>query len=328
MDPATLDAATRRRLRRARVERAARNQGSVISRAQTYALGVSRAEVRANVAAQRWQVIGRHCLATHNGPLTVEARHWVAVLEAGPRAQIDGESSLVLAGLEHYSVKKIRVSVPRGARIRHRGSTLNIRQTRRWAATDRAPGPGAPRTRNPVAAVRAALWARSDRQATLLLTMTVQQGIATPGEIGVELLRIKRDRRRTLVNEVVLELARGIRSLNELDVLRGCRDRGIPEPDCQAVRKTAGGSYYLDFRWSRWDVALEVDGIQHAWAEQLVGDALRHNSIALTGDVVLRLPVLGLRSCPDEFFDQIIDALKAAGCQDVMRRCGPGSQVV
>ena len=227
---------------------------------------------------------------------------------------IDGESSLVLAGLERFTVDKIRVSVPRGARIRHRGSRLNIRQTRRLAPTDRAPGPGVPRTRNPVAAIRAALWARSDRQATLVLTMAVQQGIATPGEIGVELLRIRRDSRRALVNDVVLELAGGIRSLNELDVLRGCRERGIPEPDRQSVRQTSAGSYYLDFRWSRWRVALEVDGIQHAWAEQLVGDALRHNSIALTGDVVLRLPVLGLRTCPDDFFDQIIEALESAGC--------------
>ncbi len=150
--------------------------------------------------------------------------------------------------------------------------------------------------------------------------MAVQQAIATPGEIGVELLRIRRDRRRALVNEVVLELAGGIRSVNELDVLRGCRERGIPEPDRQSRSPTSAGSYYLDFRWSQWRVALEVDGIQHAWAEQLVGDALRHNSIALTGDVVLRLPVLGLRTCPDDFFDQVIEALESAGCQDVMRR--------
>jgi uncharacterized protein DUF559 len=156
--------------------------------------------------------------------------------------------------------------------------------------------------------------------------MSVQQAIASPAEIGAEPLRVRRDRRRLLVNEVVLELAGGIRSTNELDVLRGCRQRGIPEPDRQAVRRTATGSYFLDFRWSRWGVALEVDGIQHAWAEQLVGDALRHNSIALTGDVVLRLPVLGLRMCPDDFFDQLIDALESAGCQEVMRRGRPGSR--
>jgi hypothetical protein len=246
MESRTLDSATRRRLRRQRVERVARGQGDVASRAQIYATGMTRAEVRANLAARRWQAMGRHCVCVHTGPLTTEARHWAAYLEAGPRALIDGESSLVLAGLERYSVDKIRVSVPRGARVRHRGSTLNIRQSRRLHPLDRAPGPGVPRTRNAVAAVRAALWARSDRQATLLLTMTVQQGIATPSEIGAELLRIRRDRRRLLVGEVVLELAGGIRSLNELDVLLGCRERVIPEPDCQALRRTSGGSYFLD----------------------------------------------------------------------------------
>ena len=61
-------------------------------------------------------------------------------------------------------------------------------------------------------------------------------------------------------------------------------------------------------------MALEVDGIQHAWVENVVPDALRQNSIVLTGDVVLRLPVLGLRVCPDAFFDQIAAALGRAGC--------------
>ena len=290
-----------------------RQQGSVVSRSQLYTLGFSRGEVRAQVRARRWQVIGRHCLALHTGPLTVMARHWVAVLEAGPRAMIDGESSLILGGLEHYEAERIRVSVPRGARIRHRGSTLNIRQTRRWVADDVISDAGVPRTRNAVAAVRAALWARSDRQATLLLTMTVQQGLAPVEEIAAELLRIRRDRRRGLLHGVVLDLAGGVRSLSELDVVRGCRARGLPEPDSQVLRRTPRGSYYLDFRWHRWAVVVEVDGIQHSWATQLVGDALRHNTIAIGGDTVLRLPVLGLRVCPDEFFDQIKEALVAAG---------------
>ncbi|HET9419936.1 MAG TPA: hypothetical protein VFO49_02280 [Nocardioides sp.] len=43
---------------------------------------------------------------------------------------------------------------------------------------------------------------------------------------------------------------------------------------------------------------------------------------------MLRLPLLGLRTCPEEFFDQVIDALESAGCRDVMRRGRPGSQVV
>lgn len=312
---ADLTPARRRRLRRMRVDQASRDQAEILSRAQIYALGITRAEVRANVAAKRWQAIGRHCVATHTGPLTVEARHWVAVLEGGPRAFVDGESSLVLAGLENYEVVEgIRVTVPRGARIRHRASTLNIRQTRRWSSNDLHVGPGVPRSRNPIAAVRAALWAGSDRQATLLLTMTVQQRVASVEEIAAELLKVRRDKRRALLHETVLDLAGGVGSLNELDVLRGCRQRGLPEPDTQAVRRTPRGSYFLDFRWKRWGVVVEVDGIQHAWAQNLVADALRHNSIAISGDTVLRLPVLGLRLCREEFFDQIGAALRAAGC--------------
>jgi very-short-patch-repair endonuclease len=300
--------------RRRRVSALAASQDQVVSRAQLYALGYSRAEVRWQVRAERWQALGRHCLVLHTGPLTIAARYWVAVLEGGPRALIDGESALLLAGLRHYTPERIRVSVPRGAKIRHRGTGVDIRQTRRWQADDVVVG-GVPRTRPAVAAVRAALWARSNRQAELLMTMAVQQGLVRPEDLAAEMLRVRRDKRRLLLNQVVLELMGGIRSLGELDVVRGCRLRGLPEPDKQVCRRTSGGIYYLDFRWSRWRVVVEVDGIQHAWAANLVGDALRHNRLAIDGDTVLRLPVLGLRAQPDEFFAQIGQALAAAGWQ-------------
>jgi very-short-patch-repair endonuclease len=58
---------------------------------------------------------------------------------------------------------------------------------------------------------------------------------------------------------------------------------------------------------------VEVDGIQHTWAENVVGDALRQNSLAIAGDTVLRVPLLGLRLNPDDFFNQIEEALTANG---------------
>jgi hypothetical protein len=290
-------------------------QAGVVSRTQLYGAGYCRAEVRANVRAQRWSVLGKHCVRVETGPLTTQARWWAAVLEGGPRAFLDGEVSLIAAGLQHFEAEKIRVSVPRGARIRHRGTVCDIRQTRRWRPDDVIADRGVPRSRPEIAAVRAALWARTDRQATLLLTMAVQQRLVDVGQLGEQLLQIRRDRRRVLLHGVLIDLAGGVRSLGELDVLRGCRERGIPEPDQQVVRRTPSGTYYLDFRWSRWRVALEVDGIQHAWVENVVPDALRQNSIVLTGDVVLRLPVLGLRVCPDAFFEQIAAALSQAGCR-------------
>lgn len=301
-----------RQLRRQRAFVLASQQAGVIARRDLYAAGITRGEVRANVRARRWQLAGRHTVITHCGPLTDEARHWSAVVEGGPRALVDGESSLILAGLTGYEAKKIRVSVPRGARIRHRNRSIDIRQTRRLSPEDRAEG-GVPRTRNAIAAIRAALWAVTLRQAELLLTMTVQQKLATVAELASEMLRIRRDRRRTHIHGLLIELAGGVGSLGELDVVRGCRERGLPEPDKQVLRRTPDGTYYLDLRWGDWGVVVEVDGVQHAWAQNAVADAIRHNTIALSGDVVLRLPLLGLRLCPDDFFAQIRTALESAG---------------
>lgn len=296
-----------------------RGQGGVLTRAQARSLGFSSAAIRANVEAGRWQVIGVHCLCLTTGPLTEEMRLWTAVLEAGPRAYLDGETALVRAGLRNFEPTRIRVTVPRGARIRHRGTGVDIRQTRRWDFDDTV-ADGVPRARVPGAAVRAGLWAASDRQATLVVTMTVQQGLATVAEISTELLKIRRDRRRSLLATLLLDLAGGVGSLGELDVVRGCRRRGIPEPDAQVLRRTPRGTYYLDFRWRQFGVTLEVDGVQHGWVQHAVADALRHNSVAMTGDVVLRLPVLGLRTCPDDFFDQLVAALSSRGWSGPLTR--------
>lgn len=286
----------------------------MVSRREVYALGLTRSEVRAQVRAGRWQRVGTQSIAVHTGPLTTPARRWAAVLEAGPRAHLDGVSALIASGLENYTEDRIRVSVPKGARIRRRRrQTVDIRETRRFDLKEVLPS-GVPRTHPAVAAVRGAIWAASDRQASLIVTMTVQQGLCTVEQLGAALMSIRRDKRRKLLHDVVIDLAGGVRSLNELDFVRGCRDRGLPEPEMQVLRQAGGDRYFLDCRWEKWGVVVEVDGIQHSWAQGVVRDALRHNTIALAGDVVLRLPVLGLRVCPDSFFAQIAEALRGAGC--------------
>lgn len=293
-----------------RVRELADGQGGVLGRRQLYDLGVTRAQVRAQVRARRWQLLSDQVVVCHSGPLVEHGHWWAAVLQAGPRAQLDGAASLLASGLQRYSVNRVRVSVPRGARVR-RSRRYDIRQTRRWSSTDLAPG-GIPRTKVPVAAVRAALWARSDKQATLLLTMVVQQGLATPAQLGAEALRIRRDKRRMLIQITIGDLLDGGRAIGELDVARELRRRRLPVPSQQVLRRDRRGRYYLDLYWPQLGVVVEVDGIQHTWAENVVGDALRQNSLAISGDVVLRLPLLGLRLQPDDFYDQIAEALAAA----------------
>jgi len=176
---------------------------------------------------------------------------------------------------------------------------------------------GIPRTRNLVATIRAALWAKSDKQAALLVTMSVQQALCTAEQLGVEMLRIRRDRRRAFLHVVLLDLIGGVRALSELEFSEECRRRGLPAPTRQVQRRARNGSYYLDALWEPWKVVVEVDGIQHAGAQNIVSDALRHNDVTLKGSTVLRLPLLGLRVAPDDFFEQIERALTGAGWSGV-----------
>ena len=216
-----------------RVERLAETQGGVVSRIQAYDAGLTRGQLRAQVRARRWRRVGSQSLALTTGLIPLDGLRWAAVFEAGPRAHLDGVSSLLASGLEHFTADRIRVSVPRGARVR-RGKGLDIRQTRRWSRDD-VVGSGVPRTRIPVAAVRAALWARSDKQAALLLTMVVQQRLATVENLGTEALRIRRDRRRRLIHAVILDLEEGARSA------RGARVRPGVSPAWSPDTQSAGG---------------------------------------------------------------------------------------
>lgn len=306
-----LDADVRRRLRRRPALVLADTQEGVLSLRQAYLSGLTRWEVMADLRAERWRRAGRQCVVVHTGPLGPRAREWLAVLDAGPRACLDGASALVASGLQDFAAERIRVSVPRGAKV-VRSRDVDVRQTRRWRKEDIVPG-GVRRTRPAVAAVRAGLWARTDREAELVLSMAVQQRLVTPAQLASALLAVRRDRRRLLLNELVLEIAGGGESLGELDVARECRRRGLPEPTGQAVRRAPGGRYYLDLSWETYGVVVEVDGLHHAWVQNVVGDALRQNQLALGGDLVLRLPLLGLRWAPDEFFHQVEQALRSRG---------------
>lgn len=287
-------------------------QGGVVSRAQAYAAGVTRGEVRAQLRAQRWQRVWTRSICLTTGEVSLRGRQWAAVFEGGDRGMLDGEASLIASGLTGYDPSPvIRVSVPRGVKPLS-GRGLDIRRTRRWSATDRVEV-GVPRTRVPVAAVRAAMWARSDKQAALLLTMPVQQGMTTAEHVGRALLAVRRDRRRELMHGVVTDLLGGVRSIGELDFARECRRRGLPEPDRQVVRRGRDGRYYLDVCWDDFALVVEIDGIHHSWATSVVPDALRQNEVSLSRSVVLRLPLLGLRVAADDFFDQVERGLRGGG---------------
>lgn len=286
-------------------------QDGVVSRKQLHRLGLTRWMIAANLRAARWRLHGRQSVCLHTGQLGDGAMRWYAIHEAGPRAAIDGVSALQAAGLNGFTADHVRVSVPRGAPAVRRAG-LMVRQTRRLQRTDVVPA-GLPRVRVPIAAVRAALWARTAREGATILAMTVQQRLCTPRAIGEALLAVRRHARKRLLEAVVLDLLDGSQAMGELDFAQLCRQYGLPAPDRQAVRTTSRGTAYLDVYWPAYRLVVEVDGIHHLKAPAVVTDALRQNELSLAADTVLRLPLLGLRIAPAEFMRQVRQGLVAGG---------------
>lgn len=182
---------------------------------------------------------------------------------------------------------------------------------------------GVPRVAPALAAVRAAHWAVSDRQAALLLVLPIQQGIVSGPQLVAASRAISGRRRRALVPQLVLDITDGARSLGELDFAIMCRRRGLPEPDRQTLRRTARGNAYLDVEWREHGLVVEIDGSHHALALNALDDQLRQNEVTLTRGRVLRIGLLGLRLTPDAYLDQVAHGLFGPGWSG-FRPTGPG----
>lgn len=286
--------------------RTAEASDGVLSRQHLRHVGLSRWDVRREVRAGRWRLVGRQCVVTYTGALTTRARWRVALLEIGAHSALDGVTALIAAGLQHFDCSEIHLSIPRGARP---GTMAGVRvhETRRRRDAD-VRTTGIRRVRPEIAAVRAALWATSDRQAALLIVMTVQQRIATGPAIAVALRQVRKDRRRALLNAVVRDVTDGAQGLGELDFAALCRTYGIPAPNRQVVRHGLRGRVYLDAYWDDCDLVVEIEGIHHGSGLTQVEDALRQNSLTVAGASWLRIPLLGLRIAPDQFMAQVVAA--------------------
>jgi hypothetical protein len=167
---------------------------------------------------------------------------------------------------------------------------------------------GVPRARPELAALRAAEWAATDRTAVLILCLVVQQRLVPPARLLSAWGSVRSSRRRTLLDRAISDICDGAHSLGELDFGALCRPAGLPSPSRQVVRTGPGGRVYLDVAWEDVGLVVEIDGGQHALALNPVDDALRQNEVTLSDDLVLRIPVLGLRLTPAAFMDQVVRA--------------------
>ena len=205
------------------------------------------------VDAGRWKVYGVHGIAVHTMPLDLRARCRVSVWEAGEHAALDGSTSLTWRGLTGWN-DGIHVIVPwPGRAVRWDGAVVH--PSRLWNAEDLTLHDGLRLTLPDVAAIRAAMWARSDRAAATIMAMSVQQRVATAEQVLLEAKRLNRHKRRPLILDVARDIAEGAQALSELDFARLCRRRDLPRADpAEGSReaRTGGSTSTSSGRSGRW----------------------------------------------------------------------------
>lgn len=293
------------RLRAAAAEAAAASDG-LLSRRQLREIGVGRNRVAREVIAGRWMCHGRASIAVHTGDLSLRARAWRAIHESGGDALVDGVTSLQIAGVHGISEESIHVSLHHLGQVRPIEGVIQHKVSRR--VMGEGSSAGIPRTPPALAALRAAQWAVSNRQAALFLVLPVQQRLVTGEHLRAALREYRGRRRRGLVSQLVGDIADGAHSLGELDIVPWCRARGLPAPTRQALRVVDGRSRYLDVFWDDVGLALEIDGAAHSAGLEVAHDHLRQNSLTIRDHLVLRMNLIGLRLHREEFLDQVVEA--------------------
>ena len=296
------------------VDRRTRRLPTVVSPRECNAAGLTIDEVRAHVAAHRWQRVGRAVLR-HNGLPTQEELRRAALINCGPRAVLTAFSSLEDWGLRGWERLEIHVLVPRGARVRRApGLPLRVHYTDDWRPQAmhllrrlHRPAP---------AAVLAASTFPTARPACGLLAAAVQQRLVRPDDLLPAVAGYTRIRHRAALVAAAGDIGQGAQALSEIDFARLCRSAGLPEPVRQAVRRDRNGRRrYLDVEWRRRDgrrVIAEIDGALHLAPTTWWADQLRQNDLAIADDVVLRYPSVIVRLEPALVLGQLTRALLLA----------------
>jgi hypothetical protein len=292
-------------------------QDGVVSRWQALRY-VSVKALEHAMTSGRWRRVHRGVLLTQSGPLSPAQRAWIGVLAAGggrwPGVCLSGLSALYGWGLRRIEPAMIDVLVPHPRQTRPPRGVRNHRTHHLPEAAPHLRPPTAPCGRS---LLDAGAWARSDREASLIVAASFQQRVVTLADVERAAAEQPAIRRRALVLRTARDCAGGSHSLAELDFLSLCRRFHLPEPTRQVRRFDREGRLrFLDALFEPAKVAIEIDGAHHLDVAQMLDDAVKANSLQLDGYTVLRYPSFTLRTDAARIAAEIREALTRSGWVD------------
>jgi hypothetical protein len=272
-------------------------QDGVIARAQALAGGMSSHQWDWKLARGTWQRALPGVAIAHSGGTTERERAWAAVLHGGTGAALSGDAALRLLGVTAATGQDLDIVVPRDRRVtggrlqgreRHAVVVHRVHRPDRWVREVRT----LPVITAHAAVLHAAAWARSDREAEWRVAASVQTRVTAVPLLRQTLTEMPRLRRHALLVAVLDDVELGAHAGSELQFLRFCREHGLPRPDeLQVLLRAASRLHYLDARYRRQKVTVEVDGAHHREVAAWEADTLRTLRVvaSLPGERLVRL---------------------------------------
>ena len=239
--------------------------------------------VRAQLKARRWQSPADGVVVRHNGPLSLEEMHLVALAAGPPGAVLGGLTAAAYDRLDGFPDDQTTIVVPGSSTtpyplcdVRLHWSTEALTARRQ---PDRRPAAHTDRPQPRRRGQRAGPLARS----RAILLAGCQQRLTRPDRLADALSRRGPCRHRAVIRETIADIGGGADSLPERAFDQLWRSAGLPEPTAQRVLLRPDRKAYLDRAWDQYGVACEVHGIPHMAVGRWDADLQRQNEVAIVG---------------------------------------------
>ncbi len=311
-------------------------QRGIVSRNQLLGLRLTPTQVKADLAANRWQRILPGVYATFTGPVDTVGKLWAAVLYAGEGSVIAGRAALWLWSVVDDVPGFVSVAVPESRRVRaqpglriqrRRGLNVIPASSTVLPTTDsdsvlRHPSARPPRLRLEEALLDMPDVSSASGAVDLVLRAT-QRRLTTAAHLRRSIELRNRLRWRAVLLEALAAVQDGVTSPLEARYRRDVERRHrLPngarnEPEFQP----AGYRRYRDVRYRAWRVLVELDGREAHPPEGAFRDLRRDNSAAVAGDTTLRYGWRDVVGNPCVVAAQVAAVLRLGGWTGRPRPC-------
>jgi hypothetical protein len=298
-------------------------QERVLTREQAGEAGLSRHAIAARLESGRWQRLHRGVFATFSGPVPRATQLWGAVLRAGAAAVLSHHTAAELWKLTDEPSASIHVSVPRQAGSLDIPGLVVHFSSRLPGARHSARLP--PQTTLEETVLDLADLSQTAEQAVAWPIRACQRRLTTPGRITDTLEARNRARWRRDLSDAITEVRAGVHSPLELRYLHAVeRKHGLPRGDRQVLTIRGGRRQYLDVRYTRYGVVVELDGVSAHPAEARQYDARRDNTNTLDGLLSLRYGWVPVAYHACDVAVEVASLLSQRGWRGNPRACGKG----